>query len=50
MKYTYFINGWEENKGYFLGFGFTEEELDRMKNGEKIKRGNNIFCITIKEN
>lgn len=41
----YYINGFMEGKNYFLSFGFTGDELQRMKNGETITRGNNTFWI-----
>lgn len=45
----YYINGWEESKSYFLSFGFTRNEIERMENGETIKRKDssceNTFCI-----
>lgn len=34
----YYINGWEESRSYFLSFGFTKNEYERMINGEIIKR------------
>lgn len=42
----YYINGWREGKNYFLRLGrFTEEEIDRMVNGEVITKGENEFSI-----
>ena len=41
----YYINGWQEKKNYFLSFGFTSEELERMVNGEIITKDNNSFWI-----
>lgn len=35
-RYEYYINGWRETKSYFMSFGFTEEEIERMKSGEVI--------------
>ena len=43
----YCINGWRESKSYFMSYGFTADEIDRMKNGGIIKRGNNVFSIEI---
>jgi hypothetical protein len=54
MKKTYLINGWEESKSYFMSFGFTQKEIDRMENGEEIRRidsvSDNTFAIKVKEN
>lgn len=41
----YYINGFREGKSYFMSFGFNEDEISRMENGEVIKRGDNEFCI-----
>lgn len=41
----YYINGWRETRRYFLSFGFTAEEIEQMKNGEVIKRGENEYRI-----
>lgn len=41
----YFINGWTYGRSYFMSFGFTAEEIDRMANGEVIRRGDNEFWI-----
>ena len=41
----YYINGWIESKSYFMSFGFTESEIQRMINGEIIKRSNNEYRI-----
>lgn len=53
MKKTYFINGWEESKSYFFSFGFTKKEIERMENGEEIRRtdsvSDNIFAIEVEE-
>lgn len=47
--YEYYINGWEETKNYFMSFGFTADEIERMKSGEIIRRtdssSNNEFKI-----
>ena len=47
----YFINGWRESKAYFLSFGFTRSELERMESGEVINRAdsvsNNTFSIKV---
>ena len=43
----YYINGWQESKSYFLSFGFSEKELEALKNGKIIKKGNNTFYIVI---
>ena len=44
----YFINGWSYGRSYFMSFGFTEEEYERMVNGETITKEENEFWI-IKE-
>lgn len=46
----YFINGWSENKGYFLSFGFTKNEIARMEKGETISRDGNEYRIDCAEN
>ena len=52
MKKTYYINGWEESRNYFMSFGFTQKEIDRMENGEEIRRidsvSDNRFAIKVK--
>lgn len=46
MRTTYFVNGWREGKNYFFRLGrFTEEELERLENGETITKGGNDFRI-----
>ena len=51
MKKTYLINGWEESKSYFFSFGFTQKEIERMENGEQIRRtdsvSDNTFAIRV---
>lgn len=50
MKRRYFINGWRESKNYFLRVGhFTHDELDRLDNGETIKKGGNDYRIDTEE-
>lgn len=49
MKRIYFINGWREGMNYFMGFGFTEAEVERMESGEVIHRGSNDFWIILEE-
>ncbi len=44
----YYINGFREGRSYFMSFGFTEDEITRMENGEVITHGGNKFWI-IKE-
>ena len=39
----YYINGWRESKGYFLSFGFTKSEIERMEQGETIRRDGNEY-------
>lgn len=41
----YYINGWRESKSYFFSFGFTEEERNRLFNGEIVCKGDNEFFI-----
>lgn len=41
----YYINGWRESKSYFLSFGFTESEWERLNNGEIICKGDNEFWV-----
>lgn len=50
MKY-YFINGWRENRNYFMSIGnFTERDMEYMeKTGEEITRGGNTFRIEVTE-
>ena len=43
----YYINGWREGRSYFMSFGFTENEIDRMENGETINRNGNEFRIEV---
>lgn len=54
MAKTYYINGWEESKSYFMSFGFTRSEIEKMENGEEIRRvdsvSDNRFTIKVKEN
>lgn len=42
---TYFINGWRYGKSYFMSFGFTAAEMDRMMDGEIITKEENQFWI-----
>lgn len=49
MKRKYYINGWEYGKQYFMSFGFTEGQIERMMDGEIIKRGDNEFWIVTEE-
>lgn len=44
----YYINGWRYGKSYFMSFGFTAREMERLMDGEIIKKGENEFWI-IKE-
>lgn len=41
----YYINGWEESRGYFLSFGFTRVEIGMMERGMIVKREQNTFEI-----
>ena len=45
----YYINGFREGKSYFLSFGFTEEELNKMMQGDIITKNNNSFWIVKKD-
>lgn len=45
MKYLYYINGWEESRSFFMSFGFTKDEIEKMMNGEVIKRYDNEFWM-----
>ena len=50
MIKNYYVNGWKEGKNYFMNLGqFSGSELERMENGEIITKGNNEFCIEVKE-
>lgn len=41
----FLINGFRESKGYFMSFGFTQDEFERMLDGEVISRDGNKFSI-----
>lgn len=42
----YFINGFREDKNYFLNLGkFIEEEINALFSGQTIIKGNNTFWI-----
>lgn len=42
----YFINGWEEGRGYFFSVGsFTPQEVNKMKRGETVTYNGNEFRI-----
>lgn len=42
----YYINGWQEGKNYFYDIGrFTEEEKEKLQNGETIEKDGNTFRI-----
>jgi len=47
QRREYYVNGWQEGERYFLSFGFTERELDRMMEGETIHKGENTFRIEL---
>lgn len=49
MKLIYCINGWRKGKSYFMSFGFSQNEIDSMVDGEVIKRGSNEFSIEVVE-
>ncbi len=44
----YIINGWRYGRQYFMSFGFTEIEFEKLMDGEIITKGDNEFWI-IKE-
>ena len=48
VAYRYYINGWRYGAQYFLSFRFTRDELNRMADGEIIKKDGNEFWM-IKE-
>lgn len=44
----FYINGWREGRNYFFRIGrFTEEEVERLLNGEIVTKGDNEFCIEV---
>ena len=45
MNKKYYINGFQERRGYFLSHGFTENEIERMEHGEILKRDGNEYRI-----
>lgn len=47
MKIKYMINGWEYGRQYFMSFGFSRSQIERMMDGEVITRGTNEFYIII---
>ena len=47
MKEQFYINGWRESRSYFFRFGFTEEEVARMRNGETVNKNGNEYRIEI---
>lgn len=50
MKLKYYINGWNYCRRYFMDIGrFTENELERLMNGETIVKGDNEFRIEKEE-
>ena len=49
MTAVYFINSWRESRAYFMSFGWTGEEIERMEAGEIIKRDGNTYRIIVKE-
>ena len=50
MRITFFINGWRESKSYFYGSGkFTRDEIDKLNNGEIVKKNGNEYRITCEE-
>lgn len=49
MNKKYYINGWQESRGYFLSHGFTTDEIDRMERGEILNRDGNEYRIDIRD-
>ena len=47
--YKYYINGFPEGKNYFFSFGFTWKEIEKLFDGEVIKKEQNEFLITWEE-
>ena len=46
----YFINGWRYGKSYFMSIGrFTEDEMQRLEDGETITKNDNEFWIVKEE-
>lgn len=46
----YYINGFREGEKYFFRLGkFTDEEAERLNNGEIITKGENEFYIEEEE-
>ena len=43
----YYINGWREGARYFKSFGWSEDEIRRMMDGETIERNGNEFRIEV---
>lgn len=41
----FFINGFSYGRSYFMSFGFTREEFERMVSGAVIERDGNAFWI-----
>ena len=46
---VYGINGWEYGKSYFLSFGISNRNLERMYYGEEVTIGNNTFAIVCQD-
>lgn len=50
MKVRYIINGWEEGMKYFFSLcSPSEEEYNRMIDGEAVVKGKNEFRIEVVE-
>lgn len=45
----YFINGFRYGRSYFMSFGFSENERERLMNGEIITRNGNEFWIVCED-
>lgn len=45
----YYINWFEESRNYFMSFGFTEKEMEKLNRGEDVKRDGNTFWIVTEE-
>lgn len=45
----FYINGWEYGRRYFMSFGWTQREFDKMLDGDVIEKNGNEFYIIIEE-
>ena len=49
IRYKYFINGYRYGREYFMSFGFSESQIQRMIDGEIIKHNGSAFWIECEE-